>query len=480
MLGGILLIALGVRLWSLDAGVPFAVDPAEPAVVNRVRGILATGDWNPHVFDSPTLVLYAHTALALLRFMTGASRGEWDSLEQFDVAAIYAIGRMATAVVGAAGVWLAYRLGREAASERVGLLTAAQLAVLPAHAADSQVMLANVPLTTLTTLALYYAMQLERTRPWLPGAIAGLTAAAGYAGSVVLIAVMVGSLISREALALRLRACGIAIGAAALAFLIATPYVLLNLPAFLNGFAVEMARLAALRREAPPGWTTFLTALAQPARPWLAFVAAGVVAIAMALPRRAGRVRWLPVLCFAVIYYCVLVSYAPAAARHALPLAPVLCLMGAAGMDAVTRLVTSLPATRRYASRVLVPIVLALAVLVPFGDAVVDWHCQREPRDTRQVTTDWLRGSLPRGARIAVEKSGPSHLDQAGFDVIELDRLIAQPPHWYAEQKIDYLVVSSREAWSTGYAELGGRLVDVPELPNRPGPSIRVVRLSSP
>jgi hypothetical protein len=44
--------------------VPFAVDPAEPAVVNRVLRILSTGDWNPHVFDSPTLVLYVTSSSA--------------------------------------------------------------------------------------------------------------------------------------------------------------------------------------------------------------------------------------------------------------------------------------------------------------------------------------------------------------------------------------------------------------------------------
>jgi 4-amino-4-deoxy-L-arabinose transferase-like glycosyltransferase len=480
VLFGILVIALGVRLWSLDAGVPFAVDPDEPSMVKRVLRILGTGDWNPHIFDAPPLVTYLHAAIALLRFMAGASRGEWASLDHFDTAAVYGAGRTVTAMVGAATVWLVYRMGREAVSERVGLLAAALLAVLPVHVRDSHFMLANVPLTALTTLAVYLAMRMEQTRPWLAGAAAGLAAAAGYGGALVIVAAVIASFIRREPMALRLQACGIALFAAASAFLLATPYVFLDLPTFLNSFAVEMARLAAARRAAPAGWMTSLTALAESTWVWLLFAVAGIVIIGTSLTRRAGRVRWLPVLGFTLLFSVVLARYATAAARHALPMAPILCLAAAVGIDGLARLLTSVPVLRRHALRVVVPIALALTVLVPFGDDVVDWQRQLERRDTREVVTDWMRGSLPRKTRIAVEKSGPSHLDQAGFDVIEVDRLASQPPHWYAEQKIEYLVVSSGEAWAAGYADAGIRMVDVPSLPNRPGPSMRVIRVSSP
>ena len=55
----ILAVALAARCWYLTAGVPHAVGIDEPQVVNRSLRILQTGDWNPHLFDYPTL---AHIA----------------------------------------------------------------------------------------------------------------------------------------------------------------------------------------------------------------------------------------------------------------------------------------------------------------------------------------------------------------------------------------------------------------------------------
>ena len=208
-----MLAALGLRLWSLDTGLPHAVDPEESSLVNRALRILNTGDWNPRVFDYPTLVLYLQAVVVLIRFMAGASGAEWASLAGFDVAAAYGAGRTVTAIVGAATVWLAYRLGREVGTERVGLFAAALLALFPLHVRESHFMTPDVPLTALTTLAVYLAVRGEHLQPWWAGLAAGLAAAARYSGGLVLAAVLMGLLIRRDPLPHRLRACGIAIAA---------------------------------------------------------------------------------------------------------------------------------------------------------------------------------------------------------------------------------------------------------------------------
>src|SRR5262245_41667238 len=89
----ILAVAAAARLWFLTAGVPHAVGIDEPQVVDRALRILRTGDWNPHVFDYPTLVIYLQAAVAILRFLWGALGGEWGSLDGFSIAAVYGAGR---------------------------------------------------------------------------------------------------------------------------------------------------------------------------------------------------------------------------------------------------------------------------------------------------------------------------------------------------------------------------------------------------
>ena len=86
---GILAIAAVARLWFRTAGVPHAVGIDEPQIVDRALRILHTGEWNPHVFDYPTLVIYLQAAVAIVRFLWGALGGQWASLDAFSIAAVY-------------------------------------------------------------------------------------------------------------------------------------------------------------------------------------------------------------------------------------------------------------------------------------------------------------------------------------------------------------------------------------------------------
>ncbi len=411
--------------------------------------------------------------------MAGASGAEWASLAGFDVAAAYGAGRTVTAIVGAATVWLAYRLGREVGTERVGLFAAALLALFPLHVRESHFMTPDVPLTALTTLAVYLAVRGEHLQPWWAGLAAGLAAAARYSGGLVLAAVLMGLLIRRDPLPHRLRACGIAIAAAMLAFLITTPYAVLDLPTFLNTFAAHASTLSRGRQETSGIWLAYALEFADAGRLWLPFAVAGLLMVLYGFTRRAGRVRWTPVLTFIVLFGAMLITHGPASGRDALPLTPMLCLLAAVGLDGLCRAIGSVPALRAPALRNAVPFAVVLVLAVPFVLGVVTWQRQFVRRDTRQVATDWLKASLPRGTRIAVESGGPTHLQQAGFDERDVDRLVDHPYEWYEQQRIEYVVVSSESAWSSGYANLGVKVVDIPSLPQRPGPGIRVIRLGA-
>jgi 4-amino-4-deoxy-L-arabinose transferase-like glycosyltransferase len=477
---GIGLAAFVVRAWSIDSGVPHAVDPIEARIVQRVLRILQAGEWNPQAFETPTLLLYLQAAVTLIRFMAGASAAEWGSVAAFDVAASYDAGRTVVAAIGAATVLVTYRLGREVASERVGLLAAAQLALLPAHVGESHLITPDVLLTALTTLAVYVAIRSEHLRgAWAwAGVMAGLAAATRYSGALALAPVFVAALMRRDALSVRLRSCGIALGAAALAFVAATPYAVLDLPAFLNSFAARAAAFADGRHETDGIWAAYAAYLLDAARLWLPLMAAGLLMIGHVFLRRAGRVRWMPILTFVTLFGWMLVTHGPASDRLALPLTPMLCLIAGLGLDGLCRLILSVPSLRVPAIRHTVPVALVLVLLVPFAQGVLTWTRQFARRDTRQVAADWLKGSLPRGTRIAVEEGGPTHLQQAGFDERDVDRLIDYPFEWYEQQRIEYVVVSSESAWSRGYADVGVKVIDIPSLPQRPGPGIRVIRLA--
>jgi 4-amino-4-deoxy-L-arabinose transferase-like glycosyltransferase len=471
VLAVIVAAAFGVRIWSLGSGVPHAVGIDEPAIVDRALRILNTGDWNPHVFDYPTLVIYLHAVIAMFRFIIGASRGEWGSLAAFDVTQVYLTGRFVSAAIGAATVWMTHRVGREAGSERVGLLAAAQLAILPLHVRESHFILTDVPVTALTTTTLLFALRIERVGAWWPGFAAGLAAAAKYNGGLVLIAVWTACATRRVP---RLRSVLIATAAAAVAFVLTTPYSVLDLPAFLEGYAAQMARFAATRLAPEPVWMTYLKHFALASRFWLILAAVG---LAFIVARRAARTAWLPILTFAGLYCYILSTHPVVFARYALPLTPVVCLLAAAGADALVRMATASPLPHRALVRTAGPVLVVLPVLVAFGIGVTGWQRQFARRDTRDIVTDWLKAGAPPGTRIAVENSGPTYLKAAGFEVTNVELLSEHPVEWYANQGIQYLIVSSGQAWSAGYGDAGRKMFDVPASLDRTGPAVRIVRL---
>ncbi|HEY3885190.1 MAG TPA: glycosyltransferase family 39 protein, partial [Vicinamibacterales bacterium] len=239
LLLAIVAVAAAARLWNLGTGVPFAVGIDEPQVVDRALRILKTGDWNTHLFDYPTLAIYLHAIAAAARFLWGAVRGEWTSLDGFRIRAVYTTARLLTAATGVATVWLTYRLGARLGRRDVGLLAAAQMAVQPSHVRESHFALTDVPAAALTTAAVLLAVRAADRRTVrayaAAGALSGLAAATKYIGGIALSALAVIWIVHERRAADRWRKALAAAGAAAAAFLAGAPYTVLDLPGFLDG-----------------------------------------------------------------------------------------------------------------------------------------------------------------------------------------------------------------------------------------------------
>lgn len=476
-LGVILAVAAAARLWYLTAGIPHAVEIDEPIVVNHALRILQTGDWNPHVFNYPTLVIYFHAVLDIARFLWGALRAEWGSLAAFDMGAIYRTGRFAGALIGVATVWLTYRLGAELGSRGVALFAAAQLAVRPMHVRESHFVLTDVPMTALTVLAMWLALRAGRRSAigayaWA-GAACGLAAAAKYTGGVVFVAVAVTWLLHEWRSADRGLKLGAAAAAAALAFLIAAPYTVLDLPSFLDGFASLFAQFAAPSRASDPAWVLYAKHL------WIngAFeLTLALLAIPIVLVR-GGR-AWGPVVAFAAAYFYELSSHSHVFGRYVLPLLPVICLLSSAAVFELLTLVARVPSLARPAARAALLALVMLGVLYYQTASTVRWLDAFRRPDTRGIAADWLKKNVPKGARLAVENSGPSYLDAAGFKVAGSELLMDHDVNWYRQQHVDYLVISAADLSQYGDLLASGPTVfQISPTPQRWGPPIRIIRL---
>jgi 4-amino-4-deoxy-L-arabinose transferase-like glycosyltransferase len=476
----ILAAAAAARLWYLSAGIPHAVGIDEPQIVDRALRILRTGDWNPHIFDYPTLVVYFYAMVDIVRFLWGALKGEWASLDGFTIPAVYTAGRFVAAMIGVATVWLTYRLGTELSSRRVALLAAAQLAVRPIHVRESHFILTDVPMAALTTLAVWLSVRAARlgtvrAYAWA-GAACGLAAAAKYNGGIALVAVISAWLLQERSSPDRLRKLAAIAGAAALAFVIGAPYTILDLPAFLDGFAAQFARFATPSNGSDPAWLLYVKHLSPPGGRWS--VPLGVAGVAILLWRSSARIRWMPVILFTLAYFYMLSTHSHVFGRYALPLVPMLCLFtSVAALEAVRVTSRVRPLARPAIQRVLAAAVVIALVYGPVAESV-RWLDLQKRSDTRALATDWLRTHTPRGTRVAVENNGPTYLETAGFRVTGTELLLDKGVDWY-RRRVDYLILSAADLGRYGeYVSAGPAVFQVSPTPQRWGPPIVIVKLS--
>jgi 4-amino-4-deoxy-L-arabinose transferase-like glycosyltransferase len=476
----ILVVAAAARLWFLTAGVPHAVGIDEPQIIDRALRILHTGDWNPHVFDHPTLVIYLQACVAIVRFLWGALGGEWGSLDRFSIAAVYEAGRFVGAIIGVATVWLTWRLARDLSSRAVALLAAALLAVRPLHVRESHYVLTDVPVTALTMLALWLSARAGRLQTvaayaWA-GAACGLAAAAKYTGGAVIVSAAATWLLQEREAADRGRKAFAIVGAAALAFLLSAPYTLLDMPHFLDGFAAQFARFAG-PHGGEAAWVTYLKHLSPGWARWT--VPASVAAMAILLWRHRTRRVWAPMILFTACFFYVLSTHAHVFGRYALPLVPVLCIFTAVTAAELVRALRRVPAlSGTLASRVMWTSIVIL-LLAPSVVETVNWLEGLKRADTRSMAADWLKTWAPRGSRVAVENSGPTHLDAAGLSVVASELLFEHPVDWY-RQKVDYLIISATDlSRYDDYLKAGPTVFQAVPGPQRWGPPILIVRLTA-
>ncbi len=329
----ILAVAAGLRLWNLTAGLPYSVGVDEPQVVDRAVAMMHTGDYHPHFFDYPGLFIHTQLVVAVARFLLGVVAGEYRALDHFTAIEFYPTARFVTACLGVATVWLTARVGARW-GRRESLIGALVMAVMPMHVRESHYALTDVPVTFLVTLTLLATLRAhERPTLWRfaqAGAAAGLAAATKYNGGLVVLLPLLAVWPSWTDAVTRVRAYVLVVGTATSAFLLTAPYTVLDLPTFLR----EFARLhSEYNRSVPPTppWLVYAKHLRLNFG-WPALVAAlaGVALSVVRLVRsrdEGGRLRWLLLLAFPVVYFWMLSGRSLIFGRYLLPLVPMLCVL---------------------------------------------------------------------------------------------------------------------------------------------------------
>ncbi len=534
LLALVVVLALVLRLKGITYGLPHSFVNADESTVVPKAFHAAQGHLNPQFFFYPSLYFYLAAALYVLAAPVWWLLGNGNLLAQTsfvtDPTPYFLLARLLSVATGTASVYLVYRLGRDGFGRAAGLLGALFLAVAPLHVAYSHMAVTDVTAVALSLLALVLlhaaasADSKERTatRLLVAGAVAaGLATSTKYNLGMLVLPATVAAVYACRAEVARRAAAG---GRAALlwlralvlrvyvpmavAFVAASPFVLLDAPHFLSDFRRQNEIM-------DRGWLGFenvgngfwynispnLTGAIG-----VLLVVLGAAGLAWALWRRT-RLDLL-VAPYIIVYFAYIGTWKELMDRYLLVVVPLLVLLAARlGVDLVTR---ATPRARRVVLP-LVAVVLAVAAVPPLA-ASLRFDRDLSGRDTREIASAWIEGHIPAGSLFAVENyTAPlvredrlPHYRAAGLDPVayRIVRLKLPAPGtpdrkrdlgYLRRQGVQYVLVSSTvydrvraapEVYPTAvafYDALEERAELVQEFrpgPGERGPVLRLYRLS--
>jgi Dolichyl-phosphate-mannose-protein mannosyltransferase len=409
----VLLGGLGLRLWGVGQGLPYAYnsDEADHFVPRAVR-MFADGSLNPHYFANPPAFTYLLHWLFALWYGGGAGVRQAFALHPGD---LYTLARVAGALLGTTALWLLYAAGARLFGRAVGLLAAAIEAVAFLPVFYAHLALNDVPTLaplTLSLLGTAGVLRKGRARDYLLAGIGlGLACASKYTAGIVLVPLLLAGAAryldadtaARRRVGVGLLACG---AVALVAFLLANPYALLDYRAF----HAELAHQSTLSAEAQGklgapregGLPYYLWSLTW-GLGWVPALAA--LGGALSLWRSQPRLAWLLVPA-TLVFLAFMGLQGRYFGRWLLPIFPVVCLLAAffavSLIERLTRLLR-LPALGGAAlAAAVVVLLLAQGTLYSIHSGLV-----LSRSDTRTLTRNWMLANIPAGSKIVVEPVAP-------------------------------------------------------------------------
>lgn len=400
LLSGILVLALALRLWGVNFGLPHLYHADEPIVVNHALAYGA-GDLNPHFFKIPPLVSYLLFMCYGLYFAIGRGIGIFQSVRDFeflfyfDPSSFYLIARIVFGVVlGVASVYLLFRTVKRYWGSPAGLWSSFFLAVNFLHVRDSHYIYTDIPLVFVLLLGMGVIFRIaEGDKPSksfkgsvplhvFAGVMIGLAAATKYNG--VFLAIPYVWICFREVSWKKWPVCWAIAGFGAVAtFLVLNPFAVLDYAFFMKDIVAQSAS-----NSGGFPWSHHLTYSLAGGIGW-PMLAAGLLGTLWALFSRDHRLQAVAV--FVVGYYAVLCRFGQPYDRYVLPLIPFLLILA-------VEVLLKLKTRSRLIFWILIPFLALPSIL-----KTVHWDRLMSEPDVRTVAKEWVEANISSGSRIALD-----------------------------------------------------------------------------
>ena len=442
----ILGLAFGLRLWGITASLPQSYVADEYDFVHAGLRMIKGGDLNPHWWFHPSLQRYMAVATYAVVFILGVPRGRWVHVSDITVEDMLYWGRFVGVMSGTLTVLVAYLLGRKVFGSRVGLLSAALLAVFPATVQHSQYNKPDPVIALMTAASVYVTLlYLERGGQGYAlasGIAVGLAASAKYNGILVVVPFVLAVLFRHGAQALARPDLYVGAVGTFLGFLMGCPFFLTEIHLFLDQIAYDISTYAYEGREGAEGVDNWWGHATYTYRYGAGFAASWAALGGLALTLWRINPARVVFLTFPVMYYGYYGAQRINFRGNLIPVYPFLAVVAAyAVVELIEWLGRSPLARKRFVVPALAALVLSLVIVPPLRTAI-RFDIEATRPDTGTFAREWIDKTFPPGTKFAVERFTPV-LDPKRYQIVQESRLVNRSVRSYRDEGVQYLIVSS-------------------------------------
>ena len=477
--GLIVAVALMLRLWGTNFGLPYLEHVDEWNVAERALHMVQTGNFDPldyrqpgladndrQAFTYPTFTTYLETGVFVVRFLQGVAADRFDGTNNlaspYYKPDFYLWGRGLVALMGAGTVLLVFLLGKRVYNYRVGLVAAIFLTFFYLHALNSHWLTTDVPSGFMVLLPFFWILPIlegheERRFYLLAGFLAGLAVATKYNNALILLPLVLAHLFGRPPRQWLSFKLPMAFVAAGVGFFVGAPFVFFHLPQFFTDLGAIINHYQNIGHpgfESNDNWLQYVSFMLADN---LVIVWLGLAGVLLAFVRHTRRD--LILLSFPLLTYLQLSSYKVNFSRNLMPVITFLMIFAALAL--VTgiswlwvKFGPKLENMRlpRQAPNLALGLIVLVAVASP---ALTIWHYDSynaQPTNRARATT-WIEGNLPHGAKLWLEPFSTDLLPRTGYRLEGGKGVLDNPLEWYTNSGFHYIVLSEayyKEALESG------------------------------
>jgi hypothetical protein len=438
----VLTLSLWLRLAAIEKSLPYPQHIDESYIADNAANMLRTGDFNPHYFIYPGLPIYLTAAAMTYGYLDAANHLELQSTREighvsypyYQHPRVVRPARRLFALISVAGMLLLALVARRLGGHLAMVLAPAWLAFSPLYFEQSQAYLnVNIVGSALAWTVIWLCLENFERQDWLaktilPGLLCGLTIGSKYNFAAIVLAPLL-AIYLRGGPSRPRKAAGLLLLTGA-AFLLSSPYTLLDFKAFLDGIA-EVINFYRGGTFAKAESATFLGHLLLNLKEMLGeFGAASLLFAAFGAFFLARNWRRLLVVAiFPLALFFQMCATPTHFIRNLVPFLPLWALLAAIGLVAAARALAtylsrwpagaSWPAPWRAAAAFLV-LVAAGAFFLPLG---ANLKFLDAPPTSRDVATAWLLENAPKDRPLLVAREislHPGPFEKAGLELKEL------------------------------------------------------------